>query len=69
MKVAIVRATIDRKTGQLKSEEVIGYEEVDEDAYYRPLVEIFGKRVLEALQNNKQDGDLPENRDGGAIAG
>ncbi|HHV99988.1 MAG TPA: hypothetical protein GXX36_10550 [Clostridiaceae bacterium] len=60
MQVAIIRTTIDRKTGQRLSEEIIGYEEVDEDAYYRPLVEIFGKRVLEALQNDKQEGGLVE---------
>lgn len=60
MQVAIVRTTIDRKTGQRLSEKIIGYEEVDEDAYYRPLVEIYGKRVLAALQNDKQEGGLVE---------
>jgi len=67
MKVAIVRTTIDRKTGQQISEEVIGYDELDEDAFYRPLVEILGKRVLEALQNNKQEGGLLESEGGGAL--
>jgi len=60
MQVAIVRTTIDRKTGQRLSEQIIGYEEVDEDTYYRPLVEIYGKRVLDALQSNKQEGGLAE---------
>lgn len=66
MKAAIVRTTIDRKTGRQISEEIIGYEEIDEDTFYRPLVEIFGRRALQALQDNKQE-CLEESGDRGAI--
>ena len=68
MQAAIVRVTIDRKTGQQLSERIIGFEEIDEDTFYRPLVEVLGKRVLEALQN-KQEGDLAESTGGGAAGG
>jgi len=57
MEVAIVRTTIDRKTGKLIDQQIIGTEEVDEDRFYRSLVEIFGKRILEAIRN----GELVEN--------
>jgi len=30
--------------------EIIGYEEIDEDEYYRPLVEIFWKRIQIELE-------------------
>ena len=36
MQVAIVRTTIDRATGRQISEEIIGYDEIDEDTFYRP---------------------------------
>lgn len=68
MQVTIVRTTVDRTTGRQLSEEIIGFEEIDEDAFYRPLVEVLGKRVLEALQS-KQEGNLAESRDGGAMKG
>lgn len=68
MQAAIVRVRIDRATGRQLEEQIIGYEEIDEDAFYRPLVEVLGKRVLEALQN-KQEGNLAESRDGGAMKG
>ena len=54
MHAAIVRVTIDRATGRQLEEQIIGYEEIDEDTFYRPLVEVLGKRVLEALQNNSR---------------
>lgn len=66
MQITIVRVTVDRRTGQQLEKQTIGFEEIDEDAYYRPLVEIFGKRVLEALQN-KQKGGLAESEDRGAL--
>jgi len=69
MQVAIVRTTVDRATGEQISEKIIGYEEVDEDAFYRPIVEVFGKRVLEAFQNNKQEGGLSESEDGQILKG
>jgi len=69
MQAAIVRVTVDRATGRKLEEQIIGYEEVDEDAFYKPLVEIFGKRVLDALQKDKQEGGLSENEGGGAMTG
>lgn len=54
MQVAIVRTTIDRKTGQQIDKQIIGFEEIDEDIYYRPLVEIFGRRILEEYQTQKE---------------
>lgn len=67
MQVAIVKTTIDRATGRQIGEEIIGQEEVNEDAFYRPLVEVLGKRVLYALQVDKQEGGLGESGDRGAI--
>ena len=49
MQVAIMRVTIDR-TGRQLEEKIVGYKEVDEDDYYRPLVEIFGERILKERQ-------------------
>lgn len=51
---AVVRVTIDRKTGQRLQEEIVGYEEVNEDAFFRPLVEMYGKQILEALQSQPE---------------
>lgn len=46
MKVAHVKTTIDRHTGEVLQSEIVGYEEVDEDKFYRPLVEIFLARLM-----------------------
>lgn len=45
MQTAIIRTTTDKRTGRLIEERIIGIQEVDEDAYYRPLVEIIGNLV------------------------
>lgn len=50
MKASVLSITIDRSTGRELDRKIIGYEEIDEDAYYRPLIEMFGKRVLEAME-------------------
>lgn len=50
MKVAIMRTTVDRKTGEILKEEIKDYEEIDEDTYYRPLVEIYGDRILKEFK-------------------
>ena len=50
MKVAHVKTTIDRRTGEVIKREIIGYEEIDEDEYYRSLVEIFWKRIQKELE-------------------
>ncbi|NLW01213.1 MAG: hypothetical protein GX041_08490 [Clostridiales bacterium] len=46
MKVAHIKTTIDRHTGEVKQQEIVSYEEVDEDEYYRPLAEIFFERIM-----------------------
>lgn len=53
MKVQTIRITIDRKTGQTISTQVIDEQEMSEDEYFRPLVEIFGKRILEEMKKQK----------------
>lgn len=53
MKVQTVRITIDRKTGQTLSTQVLEEKEMDENEYFRPLVEIFGKRILEEMKKQK----------------
>lgn len=37
MKLTKLKVTLDRK-GNVLSEEIVGFEEVDRDTYYRPLV-------------------------------
>jgi len=57
MKIAIIKTTISRKK-LLKgdytpdSEEIIGYEEVDEDEFYGPLVKIFYEKIKEAFKES-----------------
>jgi len=50
MRVVCKTATIDRHTGELKNEEITSYKEVDEDEYYRPLVEMYGDRILAEMR-------------------
>lgn len=52
MKVAHVKVTLDRKTGKKLHEETIGYEEMDEDEYYRPLVEMFWSRIKNEIEKD-----------------
>jgi len=63
MKVGILRITIDRSTGRELDRKIIGYEEIDEDAYYRPLVEMFGKRVLAAMEEGRWINERPMESD------
>ena len=46
MKVATKRIKIDRKTGEKIKEEILETQEVDEDEYFRPLVEIYGRNFI-----------------------
>jgi hypothetical protein len=55
MQVATVRVTYDRKTMEKIGEEVIGYQEMDEDEYYRPLVELLAPRFMEWLKQQKEE--------------
>lgn len=56
MQALLIRVTTDKRTGQLLEERIIGIQEVDEDVFYQPLVEIIGRRVVEALENIRQKG-------------
>jgi len=50
MQTAIIRTTTDKRTGLLLEERIIGIQEVSEDAYYQPLVEIIGNLVIRDFQ-------------------
>lgn len=58
VKVQTIRITIDRKTGQTIGTQVIDEQEMSEDEYFRPLVEIFGKRILEEMKKQKSSEEL-----------
>lgn len=63
MNAVIVRTSISRNTGQQISKEIIGFEEVDEDDYYHPLVEVFGKRFVNDYQSAFENiAIIPEKR-------
>lgn len=62
MKVAIVKTTISRKklmTGEFTpdSEEIIGYEEVDEEEFYRPLVQFLYPKIKKFIEEEKNNVD------------
>ncbi|WP_169736189.1 hypothetical protein [Caldanaerobius polysaccharolyticus] len=48
MRVATVKVTFDRETGEKLEEEVVDVSEVDEDEYYRPIAEFLYKKLKEA---------------------
>jgi hypothetical protein len=51
MEVSILSIITSRKTDEVVSQKVVGSEVMDEEEYYRPLVELFYGRM-------KQDGFL-----------
>ena len=51
MKVKTVRITIDRKTGRALNKQVLEEREIDENEYFRPLVELFGNKILKEITN------------------
>lgn len=53
MKVQVIRTTIDRKTDKTLSKQVIEEKEMDENEYFRPLVQVFGDRILKELSGVK----------------
>jgi len=60
MKVAIVKTVITREklmAGEFTpdSEEIIGYEEVDEDEFYRPLVQLLYPKIKKFLEEEKRN--------------
>ncbi len=54
MEVSLVSATYCRKTGELLSTRIIETQEVDEDEFYRPLIEVLGDAFLEQYKNQKE---------------
>lgn len=52
MQVAHVKITIDRHTGKELSRETTGYGEMDEDEYYRPLVEMYWPRIQKEMEKD-----------------
>ena len=50
MQALLIRVTTDKRTGQLLEERIIGIQEVDEDVFYQPLVEIIGNLVIRDFQ-------------------
>ncbi|AST57707.1 peptidase [Thermoanaerobacterium thermosaccharolyticum] len=59
MKVAIVKTVITREklmAGEFTpdSEEIIGYEEVEEEEFYKPLAELLYKRIKEMYEEERQ---------------
>ena len=51
--IGVLRTVYDRKTGQIKKQEIVEQLDMTEDEYYKPLVEIIGDAVLKDLANNK----------------
>lgn len=47
--IGVLRTVHDRKTGEIKSQEIIEELDMTEDEYYRPLVEIVGNAILKEL--------------------
>lgn len=54
MDVVLVTISIDRNTGEVINREIIETQEVDEDEFYRPLVEILGDEFLEQYKNKRE---------------
>jgi hypothetical protein len=62
MRVAIVKTTISRKklmAGEFTpdTEEIIGYEEVDEEEFYRPLVQFLYPKIKKFIEEEKNNVD------------
>ncbi|WP_029689362.1 hypothetical protein [Thermoanaerobacter sp. A7A] len=62
MKVAIVRTVITREKLMADdftpdTEEIIGYEEVDEEEFYRPLVQFLYPKIKKFIEEEKNNVD------------
>jgi len=58
MKIAIVRTVITREKLMADdftpvSEEIVGYEEVDEDEFYRPLVQFLYPKIKKFIEEER----------------
>jgi len=54
MEIALVSATYCRKTGELLNTKMIEAQEVDEDEFYKPIVEILGDEFLKQYKNKRE---------------
>lgn len=55
MEVSLVSTIYCRKTGELLNTKIIETKEIDEDEFYRPLVEVLGDAFLEQYNKNKKE--------------
>lgn len=53
MEVSLVSTTYCRKTGESLSTKIVETQEVDEDEFYRPLIEVLGDAFLEQYKNKR----------------
>jgi len=54
VEVSLLTISICRHTGKELKREIKEVREVDEDEFYRPLVEVFGDAFLEYCRNSKE---------------
>lgn len=54
MEVALITAKINRDTGEVIEKEIKEIREVDEDEFYRPLVEVLGDAFLDQYNKEKE---------------
>ncbi|MCR2045523.1 hypothetical protein [Anaerosalibacter massiliensis] len=56
MKLALVSMKIDRFTNKVISREAKEIKEVDEDEYYKPLIEMLGDEFLKHKKESEVNG-------------
>ncbi len=54
MKASLVSKIINRHTGDVIKREIKEVKRVDEDEFYRPLVEVLGNAFLKQYSKNKE---------------
>ena len=50
MQAAVLKVTISLDTGKVLSREIVDRVEMDEDEYYRTLVEVFSKGIERLIE-------------------
>lgn len=54
LRASLVSKTINRHTGEIIKREIKEVKRVDEDEFYRPLVEVLGDAFLKQYNKNKE---------------
>lgn len=54
MDVALVTISIDRDSGEVIKREIKETKTIDEDEFYKPLVEVLGDAFLEQYKNKRE---------------